>query len=1158
MTLHQNRQKQKKNKLICFLIFFLFGILGIPLFSQIQHFDFNHLGTDVGLSMNNVHAITRDQYGFMWFGTEDGLNRYDGYQFTIYRQVADDPHSLTNSFIRALIYDSKNRLWIATRDGLCRYVPERDHFIRYESGMNDSLKTANSDIQTLFEDSKGKIWMGGEVGIDCLDPETGIFRHFLPDPENPNSLSHNTIYQIKESKSGLIWIATENGLNLLDPNLEKFQHYFPDPKNRNSISSNYVRSLLVDDQDNLWIGTYENGLDYYDTKNNKFIHFKYGLGKENSLSNYQVNDMAFHWDGNLWVCTTEGLNFLEINRNRLQSSKISQYLEDPNNSSSLSASHIQEIWMDSTRIWLATRFGGVNIYDKYGSKFRGYTTVSMDGNGLSHSNVTSFTTDNQGRTYTGTDGGGVNIFDPQTGKFRYLMHNPNNSNSLTSNKVLSVLFEPPNTLWVGMWSGGLNRYNIRSGQIKHYRNNPNDPSSISSDNVFYLFLDHNNQFWVGTWSGGLNKYNRSTDSFTRYSFNVTDGTGTSGETIISMFEDNDKRLWLATEGQGLNYFDRDNNQFIYFLNDEADSTTISGDYAIAVLQDSQDRFWVTTTNGLNLFNPETGVFTAFHKEDGLPAETLYGILEDDNGNLWISSIQGLSKITVSEMNGQTSIQCTNYTIQDGLQGEQYNQWAYFKDQEGVMYFGGLNGYNVFHPDDIRQNPIPPKVLINGFQLSLKPVSFQEVDSPLQKPVYLTDEITLNYKESMLTFEFVGISFTQPEKNQYAYRLDNFDKEDEWHYVGTERKATYTNLDPKQYTFQIKAANNAGIWNKTYASIRIVIPPPFWKTKWFITLIIIFGIALATGLYQWRTNAIRRKNEHLEAEVAARTEEVIKRKNEIEQAYNRMNEAVTKIKESIQKMTVLADTVAETSIDFNDTSQRLAASASEQASSISEMSTSLQELFTSASANASNAQDTNVITNQTQNLTSKSLDDMNALSSVMKLIHHATNETEAIIRTMEEISTMTQMLSVNASIEAMRAGEYGKGFQAVAKEIQGLADQSETAVQSTKMLIHNAIEHVEKGTKINKDVVKRFKALGKYIEQITGLMSDISAASVQQKLGIDQINTGVDQLNQVMKMSTDAANQTVERSEQLSTNSEELRSLVNILTDATKHLTGERS
>ena len=1138
------------------------GYLYISLICYIGHLTgqatelgFQHLETTQGLSMNNVNDIVQDQYGFMWFGTEDGLNRFDGYEFRIYRQNEEDPHSLANSFIRALLYDSKNRLWIATRSGLCRYVPETDNFIQYQSG-SDSLHSINSDIQTLFEDSRGRIWLTGEKGADRFDPVRKIFRHYLPDPANSNSLSNNTVYQIKESKQGKIWIATENGLNLLNPDTEKFQHFFSDPANSNSLSSNYIRALLVDEKDNLWIGTYETGLDYYDVRQKKFIHFPTGLGVENSLSHYQVNDMAFHWDGNIWIATTEGLNFLKIDRDRPRNSRITQYLEDPNNSSSLSASHIQKIWIDSSRIWLATRFGGINYYDKYSTKFRKYTTVSTDGNGLSHSNITSFAQDNDNRLYIGTDGGGVNILDLQTGKFQYLMHNPDDPNTISNNKVLSVCFDPPATLWIGMWSGGVNRYNLRSGRIRHYRYDSKNPQTISSDNIFYLFLDSQNQIWVGTWSAGLNRYDRESDRFIRYPYHISDSTETRTETIISICEDHEKRIWLATEGSGLIRLDPEHKQFTRYRFSETDSSTISSDYVIAVCEDSKNRFWITTTGGLNLFDPETETFTVYHEKDGLPAETLYGILEDNEGHLWLSSIHGLSQVTAHENHGKTTIQCINYTAEDGLQGEQYTQWAYFKNRDGLMYFGGLRGFDVFHPGEIRQNPVPPRVLIDGFQLSLKPVSFSAPGSPLDRPVYLTDKITLSYRESMLTFEFVGISFTQPEKNQYAYRLENFD-DDNWHEVGTERKATFTNLDPKKYTFHVRAANNAGVWSEQTAALDVVITPPFWKKLPFRIFSAILLASLAIFFYKWRTYSIRKKNDLLEAEVSARTDEVIKRKDEIEQAYNRMNEAVGRINESIHKMNQLADTVADTASEITDNSQKLSAGASEHASSISEMSGSLQELFASASANASNSQDTNDITKQAQGVMKKSTEGMQNLSTVMKRVHLATNETETVIHTMEEIATMIQMLSINAAIESMRAGEYGKGFQAVAKEVQDLAEQSENAVQNTKNLIHNAIEHMEKGTQINTDVMKQFKSLGQYVDRISGLMGEISAASVQQKLGIDQINTGVEQLNQVMKMSSDAVHHSAERSELLLMNAKELRSLVNVLTDALKYLTQDK-
>lgn len=475
----------------------------------------------------------------------------------------------------------------------------------------------------------------------------------------------------------------------------------------------------------------------------------------------------------------------------------------------------------------------MNIHDKYGTKFEKYSTVSGSGNGLSHLNVTSFTEDDQGRIFIGTDGGGVNIFNPVTGKFGYIKHDDRDPGTLSNNKVLSVLYEAPSTLWIGMWDGGVNRYNLRTGRIVHYVNNPADKGSLSGNNVFYLYLDRQRQLWVGTWGAGLNRYDRSSDRFIRYPFIVANGTGTSGQTAVSLYEDRQGRIWIATEGQGLNRYDRKTNRFVYFQNNPKDSTTLSSNYVIAVLQDSKGRLWVSTTNGLNLLNPGTGRFTVFHKSSGLPAETLYGILEDNEGFLWISSIKGLSKVSVKESRGKTDIQCINYTLQDGLQSEQYGQWAYFRNHEGMMYFGGLNGFNRFLPSEIRRNPIVPKILIDHLQLSMKPVTFTDAHSPLKKPMYLTDTLTLSYHENMVTFDFVGISFTQPENNRYAYLLENFDKKNDWHYIGTDRRATYTNLDPGEYVFRVRASNNDGIWNERGASLKLTIKPPFWRKPWFI-------------------------------------------------------------------------------------------------------------------------------------------------------------------------------------------------------------------------------------------------------------------------------------------------------------------------------------
>ncbi|MBN1783105.1 hypothetical protein JW948_18360 [bacterium] len=1095
-----------------------------PILSQNHHINFEHLGTQAGLSMNNVNAIVRDQFGFIWVATEDGLNRYDGYRFRIYRNDPDDPHSLTDNYVGCLLIDSRNRLWIGTRTGMNLYNPELDNFSRFTTGTDDSTRLNNKDIKDITEDSKGNLWIAGDTGVDQYIPERGIFRHFKPDRENPQGLSNTNSYKIVENHEGKLWIATGNGLNLMDPETGKFRRFFPDPRNPYSISSNYIRALLPDRNNNLWIGTYENGIDYYDSATDRFIHFEYGKGRRNALSHHQVNDMAFHWDGNLWVATTEGLNFIEIDHRQIERSRITQYLEDPNSSTALTASHIQSIYMDSSRVWLATRFGGINIYDKYGSKFQKISTVSTDGTGLSHLNVTSFTEDSRGRLIIGTDGGGVNIQDPETGEFRYLFSTPGNPNSLTSNKVLSVLYEAPNTLWIGMWSGGVNRYDLQTGRMIRYRHDPRNPWTISNDNVFCLFIDSRNQLWVGTWSSGLNRYDRGTNSYIRYPFNVTDGSGTSGETIVSIYEDSEKRLWFTTEGQGLNLLDHKNNKFTYYQADENDPASISGNYTIAVLQDRQGRLWVTTTNGLNLLDTKTGKFTVFHQDDGLPAETLYGIREDNEGNLWISSIHGLSCVTPVTDNGKTTIQCTNYTLQDGLQGEQFGQWAYFKNSQGLMLFGGLNGFNLFDPDNIQKNPVPPVTLINGFQLSLIPVDFRNPGSPLSKPVYLTKEITISHNESMLTFEYVGISFTRPENNQYSYTLENFDRKDEWHKVGTERKATYTNLDPGTYIFRVKAANNDGIWNETGTALTIHIPPPFYQRAWFIILMVLALLALAYWGYHARMRSLEVRHQKLENEITERTAELKAKSVEIESSYQMLAETGHAVVYSSQMVNKATEQISQAmnEVKSGAISQNLFVQQTREKidALLATLRTATYQTKTSTKAAEKTVQAVESGTSSMQ----ETLDSIKSVEKtvndtweIMKNLMEHSARIDHIVQFIDDVASRVNVLALNALIEAKKAGEYGRGFMVVAQEIRQLASSTTQSTLEITEFITKIQEDVHQIEKVTKSGLENVRTSTKVTDEGRAVLNQITKSVALEK---ERLMAIAEKINEMQSYSQD--------------------------------------
>jgi methyl-accepting chemotaxis protein/ligand-binding sensor domain-containing protein len=1146
------------------------GILLFPApssFSQNPYFQFEPIGTREGLSMANVMAIAEDATGFMWFGTEDGLNRFDGYQFTVYRAATDDTTTINNSYVSTLFLDSRKQLWVGTRDGLCRYVPERDAFVRYPTRSDSPRNPNNRDIKCIFEDSRGFLWIVGDTGADRLSPTDGTFRHFKNDPDKPTSLSYNTAYAVTETRDGRIWIGTERGLNRMNPTTGRCERILSRGPRTNSPSSDYIRTLLPDGGGGLWIGTYGGGLDHFDFSANRYVHFPFGPAGGRSISNDQVNSIAAHWDGNLWVGTTEGLNFIRIDRKNLENSTVVRYLEDPDTPGSLSAGHIQQIRADSDRVWLATRFGGVNRIDRYGGKFRKFTRTSIRGRGISYPNVSCFAEDDQGRVYIGSDGGGVSIMDPRTSRFDYLSQNSGGRSAIASNKVLALLFQPPNVLWIGTWNGGLDRYRIDTRTTTHYRMRPSDRGSLSGDNVFSLLLDRDRRVWAGTWSGGLNRYDPAGDRFIRYPINVSDGTGTSGQTVMQMRQASDGAIWLATEGNGLNRLDPATGRFTYYRSRPADTASLSGDYVYGIHEDGKKRIWLATTNGLCCLAGKNGRFTRFHEKDGLPSETLYGILEDGRGDLWVSSIKGLSRIAVGGAADRPTIRCTNYTVRDGLQGEQFGQWAYFEDRAGTMYFGGVNGFNRFNPLDIRINPVPPRVLINDFQLSFKSCSFREPGSPLKKPAYLSDAITVSYRESMLTFGFVAIGYTRAEDNRYAYKLENFDRK--WLDVGTDRRATYTNLNPGRYTFRVRAANNDGVWNENGAAIRLTITPPFWRRLWFIALMVLSAVAGAGLLFRWRVRSLEAARERLEAEIAQRTEEIQSKTREIEASYRRLSETG-------QTLASLALQVNRATARINDTMNRVSGGAESQNENAELTRKLVSRLLSSIAAVTSQtristrsaAETANAVRTGTASM-STALDAMQAIEKdvsqtweLMRKLRTHSERIDDIVRLVDDIASRVNVLALNALIEAFRAGEHGRGFMVVAQEIRDLSRRTADSIQEITGAVTGIQEDVKTIEGFTREGIERMKDSARVTGEGRTVLDRICQsveeekrriASIAERLGEMQtasyeVQKAIENVESVSRQNLDGVAQVKERTEEVGLRIQELASLAQTLAD----------
>ncbi|HEY42863.1 MAG TPA: GAF domain-containing protein [Anaerolineae bacterium] len=819
-----------------------------------RHIRFEHLTIEEGLSVTGVVDILQDQTGFMWFATEDGLNKYDGYTFEVYRHDPEEPNSLTDSIIVELYEDKAGNLWIGTYSGgLNRFDPIREQFTHYRNNPDDPNSLSDNQVTDLLEDHSGAVWIGTANGLNRLDLNGESWRRYQNDPDDPTSLSADYVVSIYEDSNGNLWVGTTEGLDRFETETEQFIHFSNNPADPNSLSGTLVQTIFEDRSGQLWIGTYDGGLNQFDRQNETFIRYPYDPGNPNSLSSENVKSIDEDTWGDLWIGTDGGLNRFDR-----EEEIFIHYQTNPDDPYSLSHNDVECIYEDrSGGLWIGTAYGGVNHYDRLSEQFSLYQMDPNDPNSLSLNSIWSIWENPAGVLWIGTNGGGLNRFDREKGVWTHYQSEPENPNSLSNDIVMDVYEDQTGTVWIGTWGGGLNRLNPKTGRFTHYRSNPEDPRSLSSDAVWLVYEDHVGALWVGT-SNGLNRFDRETGQFTRFLHNPEDATSISDSTIGSIYEDRSGTLWVGTFN-GLDRFDRDTESFSHYFHDPDDIQTLSHDIVFTIHEDSAGILFVGTFGGgLNRFDRESGSFTHYTVKDGLSNDVVYGILEDDQGHLWLSTNNGLSRFDpVLET-------FRNFDVRDGLQAREFNYNAYFKSSSGEMFFGGVGGLNAFHPERIVDNPyVPPivlKTISQGGELMVLDKAFE----------YITD-VTLQWPSNYFDFEFVALNFFQPEQNLYAYKLEGFDED--WNDIGTRRFGRYTNLPGGTYTLRLKGSNNDGVWNDGGASLRITVVPPLWETWLFrgIFLIVVVG-GLIVG-YQWRVRSIEARSRELKFQVESRTKEL---------------------------------------------------------------------------------------------------------------------------------------------------------------------------------------------------------------------------------------------------------------------------------------------
>ena len=816
---------------------------------------FESLSLDAGLSQSVVTALWQDRLGFLWAGTQDGLNRYDGATFRVFKHDPLDPQSLSDTYITALTEDAQGRLWIGTNSGLNAYDPHTERFTRFYHAAEDPNSLSSDAISKLLLDADGALWVGTTGGgLNRLDPQTGAFTHFQNDPNDAFSLGANNVSALFQDQDGVLWVGLDGGgLNRFDPARQNFARFTHDPDAAgnlaaSSLPDSTVTALSEDAQGRLWVGTY-NGLALLDERTGRFQTYRHDPTDPHSLSDDAVLTLFTDLSGVLWV----GLLDSGLNRYDPLTGVFTHYQPTPNDPTAFPSVAVYAITQDRSGVlWFGAFGGGLVKYSWTREKFTRYGVIPGDSASLSDNGVWTFFEDRDGALWIGTVSGGLNRRDPQTGDFQSYMSHSGHSGNLVSNFVMSILEDSQGRFWVGTMGGGLHRFDRATGHFHPY----------TKEGVIYdIHEDRRGVLWICT-DEGLGRYEPETDSFSFFTSDPQNPTSLSNTYVLFMVEDQQGRLWLGTFSGGLNLFDPEQGTFTAYRHDPQDANSLVSDTVLTLHQDASGTLWVGTASGLERFDPASGAFQHYRERDGLPNDVIYAILEDAGGALWLSTNRGLSRFDPRAGTFR------NYTPDDGLQSNEFNQGAAYRDSQGRLYFGGINGYNVFDPEAIVDNPYPPPVVITDLQLFNESVT-PGPESPLPTAMPFAEQLHLTYRQNFLSFEFAALDFTAPERNRYAYRLEGLDED--WNAVGARRFAGYTNLAPGRYTFRVRAANSDGVWNETGVALPIVITPPFWRTWAFQGAVAALLIGAVVGGVTLRLRLIEAQKRHLEHLVAERTE-----------------------------------------------------------------------------------------------------------------------------------------------------------------------------------------------------------------------------------------------------------------------------------------------
>lgn len=838
-------------------------IAGTAAYAQVPHYQFARIDMSDGLSHPMVNDIVKDSNGLVWFATSSGLNRFDGYSIKIYRNVPGDTSSLKVDDVTRIFEGPDGLLWVYSHFGNAIYNPRTDLFYHNTLSFLQDLSITEGLITSIEKDRAGNFWfIHFNRGLFRYSPGTGETIQLFHTDSDSSSLATERIADINEDSEGNIWILHHNGIfEKADKHSLKIVYRNTELQQQHAGAAFEYR-LMVDSDNDLWICSDKTTGAFYFDADEKVIH-NFSTTSKVKLSSGIIRNFVQDDLGRIWIGTgLDGINI--INKKDFS---VTYLRNDEEDDKSISENSIQSMYKDNEGIvWIGTYKNGISFFHPNIFRFRQYK-AHKTGRGLPFDHVQSIAEDKDENLWIGTDGGGLIRYDRKRNTFHQFTHNPNNANSISSNVVISLWPNRDNSIWVGTYAGGLNKFDGKN--FKHYRHNAAHPKSIGDDNVWEIYQSTTGKLWLGTLKAGIDVFDESNGEFAHYK--VGDINSVHSPYVPAIMEDNEGNMWFGT-GYGLEVLNKESNRFIHYLHDIKNPRSISSNRILCVFQDSRGLIWIGTQSGLNLYDKKRNEFQVFIHEHGLRQDIILTLVEDDDHNIWMSTPGGLTKMVVNPTaDGSYLFDFVNYDASDGLISGTFLENAAVKCKNGELAFGGSDGFNIFHPREIRGDTTKPKIIFTDFKVFNKSVAIGEAINDnviLEQSIAYQGEVTLQPSHNFFSVTFAALNYFHPEKSKYRYLMEGFNSD----WITTDasrREATFTNLDPGEYTLKVQASNSDGQWSGETAVLKIIVLPPFWKSG---SAFVLYGILFVAALLLVRWVIVTRERINFKLE---------QQKNEVE-------------------------------------------------------------------------------------------------------------------------------------------------------------------------------------------------------------------------------------------------------------------------------------